>query len=36
MRAFLDKMSELYYKGTPAISDQEFDLLADKHDYTRV
>lgn len=36
MRKFLDKMSELYYEGTPAISDAEFDLLADKHNYSKV
>lgn len=36
MRKFLDKMSELYYEGTPAISDAEFDLLADKHNYNQV
>jgi len=29
-------MSQLYYEGTPAISDAEFDLLADKHNYTKV
>jgi len=33
---FLDKMSKLYYEGTPAISDAEFDLLADKHNYSKV
>jgi NAD-dependent DNA ligase len=36
MQSFLDKMSQLYYEGTPAISDAEFDLLADKHNYTKV
>jgi len=36
MRKFLDKMSELYYEGTPAISDAEFDLLAEKHNYNQV
>ena len=36
MQNFLDKMSELYYEGTPAISDAEFDLLAEKHNYNKV
>ena len=36
MQNFLDRMSQLYYEGTPAISDAEFDLLADKHNYTKV
>jgi DNA ligase (NAD+) len=36
MQEFLDKMSELYYEGTPAISDAEFDLLAEKHNYNQV
>lgn len=36
MQSFLDRMSQLYYEGTPAISDAEFDLLADKHNYTKV
>ena len=36
MQAFLDRMSELYYEGTPAISDAEFDLLAEKHNYNQV
>ena len=29
MQDFLDRMSKLYYEGTPAISDAEFDILAD-------
>ena len=36
MREFLDRMSKLYYEGTPVISDEEFDLLAEKHNYNRV
>jgi len=36
MKQFLDKMSELYYEGTPAISDAEFDLLAERHNYNTV
>ena len=36
MRAFLDRASKLYYEGTPLLSDAEFDLLADKHNYTTV
>jgi len=36
MQNFLDRMSQLYYEGTPAISDAEFDLLADKHNYSKV
>lgn len=36
MKAFLDRASTLYYEGTPLLSDAEFDLLADRHNYTRV
>ena len=36
MRAFLDRASKLYYEGTPLLSDAEFDLLAEKHNYTTV
>jgi DNA ligase (NAD+) len=36
MRAFLDKASELYYEGNPIISDEEFDILAEKHQYNTV
>ena len=36
MQDFLDRMSQLYYEGTPAISDAEFDLLAEKHNYNKV
>jgi|TARA_R110002033_G_scaffold5980_2_gene24449 DNA ligase (NAD+) len=36
MREFLDLASKLYYEGYPLLSDAEFDLLADKHNYTKV
>lgn len=36
MREFLDRASKLYYEGTPILSDEEFDMLADKHNYSRV
>ena len=36
MQDFLDRMSKLYYEGTPAISDAEFDILADRHSYNKV
>ena len=36
MRAFLDRASKLYYEGTPLLSDAEFDLLAEKHNYNTV
>ena len=36
MRDFLDHASKLYYEGTPVISDEEFDLLAEKHNYNSV
>jgi len=36
MRDFLDHASKLYYEGTPIISDEEFDLLAEKHNYNSV
>jgi len=36
MHAFLDKASELYYEGNPIISDEEFDVLAAKHQYKSV
>ena len=35
MREFLDLASKLYYEGYPLLSDAEFDLLADKHNYTK-
>lgn len=36
MQEFLERMSKLYYEGTPIISDEEFDLLAQKHNYNKV
>jgi DNA ligase (NAD+) len=36
MREFLDRASKLYYEGAPLLSDEEFDLLALKHNYTTV
>ena len=36
MQSFLDRASKLYYEGTPLLSDEEFDLLAHKHNYTTV
>ena len=36
MHEFLDRASKMYYEGTPIISDEEFDLLARKHNYNRV
>ena len=36
MRDFLDRASKLYYEGTPLLSDEEFDLLAHKHNYNTV
>lgn len=36
MQEFLDKASKLYYEGSPILSDEEFDLLAQKHNYNRV
>jgi len=36
MREFLDRASKLYYEGTPLLSDEEFDLLAAKHNYNSV
>jgi len=36
MRSFLDRASKLYYEGTPILLDEEFDLLAQKHNYTTV
>ena len=32
----LDKASDLYYAGTPIISDIEFDRLAEENDYISV
>ena len=36
MREFLHKASKLYYEGSPILSDEEFDLLAQKHHYNAV
>ena len=36
MQAFLDRASTMYYEGYPLISDEEFDLLASKHNYNKV
>tara|TARA_X000001382_G_scaffold78505_2_gene55053 strand:- start:786 stop:1775 length:990 start_codon:yes stop_codon:yes gene_type:complete len=36
MHEFLDKASVSYYEGYPIISDEEFDLLAEKHNYNTV
>jgi len=36
MQDFLDRASKLYYEGTPLLSDEEFDLLAHKHNYNTV
>lgn len=36
INAFLDYASKQYYAGTPVISDEEFDALAEKHRYKAV
>jgi DNA ligase (NAD+) len=36
MQAFLERASTMYYEGYPILSDEEFDLLADKHNYNKV
>lgn len=36
MKAFLDYASQRYYAGNPIISDDEFDKLAEAHNYTYV
>ena len=36
MKEFLDRACEAYYEGSPILSDDEFDLLAEKHQYNRV
>jgi len=36
VKEFLDKACTMYYKGYPILSDDEFDMLADKHQYNAV
>jgi len=36
IKDLLDKASAAYYAGTPFLSDEEFDVLADKHGYNKV
>jgi hypothetical protein len=36
MHKFLDRASDLYYKGTPILEDIDFDTLARKHGYNKV
>jgi len=36
MKEFLDAASRAYYEGSPIMSDEEFDLLAEKHKYYSV
>lgn len=36
MKDFLDKVADAYYKGTPLLSDAEFDSLASKYNYKSV
>ena len=36
MRDFLDKACIDYYEGRPQLTDEEFDLLAEKHQYKKV
>jgi len=36
MRDFLDKACIDYYEGRPQLTDEEFDLLAEKHQYNKV
>lgn len=36
MKQFLNKASEAYYEGNPILSDEEFDMLADKHNFNKV
>jgi len=36
MHEFLDRASKKYYEGTPILTDDEFDILAEKHQYNRV
>ncbi|MDA9581366.1 DNA ligase [bacterium] len=36
MKEFLDRACEAYYEGAPFMTDEEFDLLAEKHQYNAV
>ena len=36
MKEFLDRACEAYYEGVPFMTDEEFDLLAEKHQYNAV
>ena len=36
MKEFLDRACEAYYEGVPFMADEEFDLLAEKHQYNAV
>ena len=36
MKQLLDDASKSYYEGTPTLSDEEFDFLSDKFNYTSV
>ncbi len=36
IKEFLDKASAAYYKGTPIISDEEFDILSEHYGYTQL
>jgi len=36
MRDFIEHAAEMYYLGTPIMSDAEFDVLADKYSYEKV
>jgi len=36
IKEFLDKASAAYYKGSPIISDEEFDILADRYAYEQL
>lgn len=36
MKDYLDYAADMYYKGTPIMSDLDFDVLAEKYDYKEV
>lgn len=36
MKEFLDRACEAYYEGAPFMTDEEFDLLAEKHQYNTI